>query len=137
MKTNTIKSVLLLIISLFSITTIAQAEDKTLASGKWTGKSNSIAGSWKIVDEGDVVKLKLYSLKTTSAPDLKIFFHTKPIAQVTNDNATQGSKFFAKLASNKGNQSYVLPKWFKITDYKSIIIHCEKYTKLWGGADLK
>jgi len=42
----------------------------------------------------------------------------------------------AALKSNKGDQFYSLPPDLDLTAYKSIIIHCKKYTKLWGAASL-
>ncbi len=134
---QTIKSLFAILLAIFSITSLAQAEDVVKAQGKWTTKEHSIAGYWKIVDDGTDLKLKFYSLKTKKAPDLKIFFSPRTVTQSTAKNATQGTYFFHKLKTHNGNQSYVLPKGFDLSKYKSILIHCEKYSKLWGGSDLK
>lgn len=137
MKTpNTLKSILTIVLSFFAIATFASAATTTLASGKWTKKEHSISGSWKIIDEDGVKKLKIYNLSTKSAPNLKIFLHPKAIASVTNSNATSSSKLVDELASPKGNQTYTLPSGIDLDDYKSVIIHCERYSKLWGGANL-
>lgn len=136
-KKQTIKSLVTILLASFLIINLAQAEDVVKVQGKWTAKEHSIAGYWKIVDTGTDLKLKLYSLKTKKAPDLKIFFSPRTVAQSTAGNATQGTYFFHKLKTHNGNQSYVLPKGFALSKYKSILIHCEKYSKLWGGADLR
>ncbi len=125
-----------LILTLITAAGMASAASKTLASGTWTKKSNGISGNWKVIDYGSVVRLKFYSFKTKSAPDLKVYFHPKSISSVTSKNATAGALYLAKLKSTSGYQEYDLPKGFKISSYKSVIIHCEQYTKLWGGADL-
>jgi len=101
-------------------------------TGSWTTKSNSIKGTWKI--EGN--KLKLYSLSTKSAPDLKVFLSPNSLSSLKNSNATSGAVQIAKLAAPKGNQTYTLPKGTDVSNYKTIIIHCEKYSKLWGGSSL-
>lgn len=137
MNRNTMKSAAAIFLTFFSLTHMSRAEDVVKASGKWTGKEHSIAGYWKIVDDGSSLRLKLYSLKTKKAPDLKIFFSPRTVAQSTANNATQGTYFFHKLKTHNGNQSYVLPKGFDLDKYKSILIHCQKYTKLWGGANLR
>lgn len=135
-RNHTIKTIITTFITLISISAFASAATKTLTSGSWTKKDKSISGKWEIVDHGAGAILKLRSFKTSNAPDLKIFFHKKSISAVNAKNATTGSKFLANLKSSKGYQEYKLPKGFKLSDYKSIIIHCEQFTKLWGGANL-
>ena len=102
------------------------------ASGSWTKKNYAVNGTWKI--ENQQVQLNQFS--TTKAPDLKIFLSPLPVSQLNDKNATQGAKLVAKLKSPKGTQSYALPKGIDLTKYKSIIIHCEKFSKLWGAASL-
>lgn len=135
-QSNTVKSFITLLVTLISIAGIASAATKTLASGSWTKKAERISGTWEIVDDGKDVTLKLKNFKTESAPDLKLFFHKKSIGSLTSKKVKSGSKFLAKLKSNRGDQEYKLPKGLKLSDYKSIVIHCEQYTKLWGGANL-
>jgi hypothetical protein len=134
--TQSIKSLLTLFIAFISITSFAAAATQTLASGKWTKKENRISGTWEIIDDGTDVTLKLKNFKTANAPDLKLFLHEKSISSLSSKNVAKGSKFLAKLKSNKGDQEYKLPKGLKLSEYKSLIIHCQKYTKLWGGANL-
>jgi len=38
------------------------------------------------------------------------------------------------LESPKGSQSYKLPEGY--SDYSTLLIHCEKYSKLWGASDV-
>ena len=101
-------------------------------TGTWTKKNHSIKGTWTI--ENQVVALKDFSTK--SAPDLKIFLSPLEPHELTNKNATKGARLVAKLKSTKGNQSYALPEGVDLTKYKSIIIHCQRYSKLWSVASL-
>jgi len=56
--------------------------------------------------------------------------------EVKNKTAVPGSLLIAPLKSNKGAQSYVIPAGTDLSQYKSVIIHCEAYTKLWSASDL-
>ena len=135
-NTNT-KTLLAILFGMFALIGNTFAAEKVVASGSWTKKEHSIAGTWKIIDYGSKVRIKFFGLKTKKAPDLKVFLHPKGISEVTAKNALSGSKFISKLTSHKGYQEYDLPAGVKWQNYKSILIHCEKYTKLWGGANLK
>jgi len=59
----------------------------------------------------------------------------KAVKDVTGKNATQDAVMIAVLKSNKGAQEYVLPSNIDINDYESLLIHCEAYSVLWGGAN--
>ena len=73
------------------------------------------------------------------APDLKIFLSTNDLDDIDGDNANSKSKsvLVAKLTSYKGKAKYLVPSNIKISDYTTILVHCEKYSKFWGGAPLK
>lgn len=107
-----------------------------LHRGAWVAKGFDIDGSWQIVREGGKTYLVLDdAFNTKSAPDLKIFLSPRAVAQLENRNATEGAVLVAKLKSNRGGQRYELRD--DPGRFKSVVIHCEKYSKLWGGADLK
>lgn len=131
---NIVKTTFVILFSL-AVTGLTQAAE-TVASGTWTKKKESIAGSWKITKDGDSMKLVMTDLKTKKAPDLKIYFSPKTIQSLSSKNATTGGYFLKPLSSHKGSQTYTLPNNFDLSKYKSVIIHCKKYTKLWGGANL-
>ncbi|MGJ8678114.1 MAG: DM13 domain-containing protein [Akkermansiaceae bacterium] len=136
MKNNqNILKLLLTALFLGLLTSTAFAE-KELASGSWTKKSHSIDGSWKIVDYGSVKKLKFTGFKTKSAPDLKIIFSKHTVKAASNSNALEKGVVLAELKKASGYQEYELPADFDISNYKSLLIHCEKYSKLWGAGSL-
>ena len=123
------KSIAIALFASFALAFVASAQE---ASGTWTRKTQNIEGTWKIAGG----ELTLSGFSTKKAPDLKILLSPAPLSAITNDNATSGAKLIAKLKSPKGDQTYALPAGIDISTYKSIIIHCEKYSKLWGGASL-
>jgi len=136
-------AIAILALSLFA--PLAMADDTTgdgvVAKGtKWVKKTQKIHGAWSIVKEGDQHFVVLDSkFKTKSAPDLKLFLTPDTAKNLTNKNALKNGVLIAKLKSAKGAQRYKLPaKAVKaLGNAKSLIIHCEKYTKLWGVAELK
>ncbi|MEL7060536.1 MAG: DM13 domain-containing protein [Acidobacteriota bacterium] len=112
----------------------AEAQD-VVHQGRWTEVGYKIDGSWSIVRDGGRLFVVLDgAFSTKKAPDLKIFLTPRPLAENTNRNATQGSFLVAPLASNRGAQRFELRA--DPADYRAIIVHCEKFSKLWGGADL-
>lgn len=120
---------LLLLTSTLLFNTVVGAENE---SNLWTKKSQSIAGTWVIADG----TLTLTGFSTRKAPDLKIFLSPQTVDRLSNRNAENGAVLIAPLKSPKGDQSYPLPADIDLTQFKSILIHCQKYTKLWGAADL-
>lgn len=122
---------------LFFVAASALAAGNVLHQGTWTKKGFDIDGQWQIVDEGGKRYVVLNdAFRTKNAPDLKIFLSAKPLAQITGSNATQQATLVAKLKSNKGAQRYEIPAGTNLGNFKTLIIHCEKYSKLWGGAAL-
>ncbi len=111
--------------------------DKTIASGIWTKKKFKSRGTWTLETKNGVTTVSLdEAFKTKNAPDLKLFLSPLTSEDVNSKNALEGSLVISPLDSNKGAQSYVIPTDVDVSQYKSIIIHCELYTKLWSAADL-
>lgn len=107
------------------------------SSGGFVKKDYSINGEWTVEQRGDQNVIKFNgAFKTKNGPDLKVFLSPRDIKSVRGSNATDGSALVAVLKSNKGAQEYVLPNNIDLTNYKSLLIHCEKFSVLWGGANL-
>ncbi|MBO1256288.1 DM13 domain-containing protein [Alteromonas sp. 5E99-2] len=105
-------------------------------SGSWTKKSKKIQGQWRIEKrDGDAYLILGDDFKTSKAPDLKFVLSNQTVSDVANKNAMQNALFVADLKSPKGAQEYKLPENF--SDYTTLLLHCEKYTKLWGAANIQ
>jgi hypothetical protein len=104
----------------------------------WQNQNIKVKGTWSIEKkaDGDYITLS-DEFKTKRAPDLKIFFSKSDAESITGDNATSNATLVAKLSSSKGKQSYKIPAGINVSDYKSVIIHCEQYSKLWASTPLK
>ena len=117
----------------------ASASDTStvLAEGTWTKKAQKIAGSWQIVErDGSRLLILDESFSTRKAPDLKIVLSPLAIDRVASKTALEGSRIVAPLPEHKGRQEIRLPDDADLSEFKSVLIHCERYTKLWGGAEL-
>jgi Electron transfer DM13 len=112
-------------------------EASTLSTGTWIKKSVKSSGTWTIYTENSKTFVKLSSdFKTRKAPDLKLFLSPLSAAAANGKNAAHGSVLIASLTSNSGEQIYEIPGSINLADFKSILIHCEQYSKLWSAADL-
>jgi len=114
----------------------AQA-NRVLSSGTWSKKSFSVSGNWTLSTENGVTTVALdNAFKTKKAPDLKIFLSPLSPDQLNGGNATQGSLLVSPLSSNKGAQKYNIPAGTNLSQYKTILIHCEAFSKLWSVSAL-
>ena len=117
----------------------AAAEEtmQTLHKGAWTKKSHKASGEWSIYTEDGKTYVKLSSdFRTRNAPDLKIFLSPQAASDANGRNATDGAVLISPLSSNAGEQVYEIPASVNLADYQSILIHCERFSKLWSAADL-
>jgi len=106
-------------------------------SGSFTKKDYAIKGGWTIEQRGDLNVIKFSEdFKTKNGPDLKIFLSPRAFESVRGSNATHKAELIAVLKSNQGGQEYVLPKDVDLSDYRSLLIHCEAFSVTWGGANL-
>ncbi|MEL4307003.1 DM13 domain-containing protein [Joostella sp. CR20] len=106
---------------------------------EWVDKVYSIKGDWAIQLENDEMYFVLGSnFYTLAGPDLKLYLSPKAIDEIANRDAVdeEGGVFIAELKSNKGAQKYKLPKDIELSDYQSLVIHCRKFSVVWGGIAL-
>ena len=125
---------LVFVITFASLSVAAQP----LAEGTWTKKTASIGGSWSIVEEGGSRFLVLSEdFKTKKAPDLKLFLSTRDLSAIDGSNATSQAVFIAKLKNVRGGQRYSIPGDIDLDKHSTLLLHCEKYSKVWGGATIR
>ena len=127
---------------LLLLTTGTFAQTTTYYQGSFTADSRSITfqGNWKIVQEGEAYFVELAdNFKAKKAPDLKLFFSTINAQDISSNNAadTDKSVLIAPLTSYQGTARYPIPPGINPAEYKTLLVHCQKYTKLWGGSPLQ
>ncbi len=100
-------------------------------------KRYSIDGAAQIIktDTGHEIRFN-ESFKTKGGPDLKVYLSTKSLNELTPETVDSTSLKLGVLKSKKGAQSYIVPGNISLFEYKSVLIHCEAFTVLWGGFDL-
>ena len=127
-----------LTMNVFGETTTPKQSMSALYEGTWTKKNFGIKGTWKIVEENEGRFLELDEhFKTKKAPDLKLFLSKTALKELSNDNTLSSSVLISPLRAHKGAQRYEIKKEIVLSDFQTLVIHCEKYTKLWGGASLQ
>ena len=105
--------------------------------GTFTKKRYSLKGGWEISQiDGKTAISFTDDFKTKSGPDLKVYLSPIPIEDVTGKTATDKSVKIGVLKSNSGAQTYMLPDDVNISDFASVLVHCEAYSVLWGGFDI-
>ena len=131
-------STALAVLALALLAAPAAFGQKVLHQGTWTAKGYEIEGTWKIVEEGGRAYVALDAdFSTKQAPDLKIFLSPLALSEIRNSNATKGALRVGALTSPKGAQKLEIPAGTDLGRYKTLVLHCEKYTKLWGGSALR
>ncbi len=124
-------------LALISVSFSAFGDETLHGPGDWVKKSYRIKGEWEIISR-DNTRFIVFNedFKTKRGPDLKIYLSKMPIADIEDDDVEPSSIKIAELKSNKGPQEYALPADIDLDEYQSMLIHCEAYTHLWGGAAL-
>ncbi len=126
------KRVLIIIVVLFSTVMFAQK------GNTWAKKNYDVSGNWSVEMNNGKTYLVLHSdFKTSKGPDLKIFITKKSNSTISKNEAVEKyGVLLGPLKSYKGEQKFLIPAGVTITEYKTIVIHCEKYTKVWGATSI-
>jgi len=121
----------------YSSGTSYESTASAVTSAPFVKKRYSIKGSWNITEEnGQKVINFSDDFKTKGGPDLKVFLTPESVNALDSQNVTSSSLKLSVLKSTRGSQSYVIPADVNLSDYKSVVIHCEAFSVLWGGFDL-
>ncbi|WP_371395971.1 DM13 domain-containing protein [Fretibacter rubidus] len=107
------------------------------AEQSFVKKRYTIKGEWSVGEQdGKTVIHFNDAFKTKSGPDLKVVLHTETVDNVDPKTAIEDGVKIGVLKSNRGAQSYILPDDITLSDFKSVLIHCEAFSVLWGGFDI-
>ncbi|MEL7451856.1 MAG: DM13 domain-containing protein [Pseudomonadota bacterium] len=147
MRFSTFATAAVLAVSAFSIaapSAIAQTEiaatastEASLPAGSFVRKSKKLQGSWEVVERDGQTFIRFDdNFRAARGPDLKVFLSPTSIADVTGDTAINGSVLLGELTSTKGGQEYLVPAGVSVSDFESVLVHCEAYAVLWGGGAL-
>jgi len=106
-------------------------EQNIILRGNFKGADSfhQVQGTASIVEINNKKYLSLTDFESTNGPDLKVYL-AKGID--ANDYVSLGD-----LKGNIGNQNYEIPSEIDLNQYSKVLIWCERFTVLFGSADLK
>ncbi len=106
-------------------------------SGDFIKKSKTLKGSWSVIErDGKTFIVFADNFRAAKGPDLKIFLSPKTVSDATGKNAVDGAVNIGELKTTKGTQEYEVPAGIDLSEYGSVLVHCEAYSVLWGGGNL-
>ena len=130
-----------LIITLAALLLPFTATADTVASGSLEQDSffTKLEGDWQIESVGDETRIVFAeNFSAKKAPDLKVFLSRRDFGDINGRNAADSEAvLIAPLSSFEGQMSFVVPDGVDLNDFASLIVHCEAYSKLWGGSALR
>jgi hypothetical protein len=132
-------------IAIFFFSAAAQAQS-IVAQGPWIEVDYEVAGQWKITRYGEQLFIELGDdFETKNGPDLHILLSPKPLKQLTDATASQDALVVGLLKTTddsvvfkkmKGAQRLAIPGEARLSDYRTVLIHCVRFSHLWAGAEL-
>ena len=133
------------LVALLLLSMAAQAQS-VVAQGDWRKADYDVMGQWRITQQGERLFVDLGDdFETNHGPDLHILLSPRPFDELTNANAARDALVVGLLRTTddallfkkmRGAQRLSIPDGARLSDYKSILIHCVRYSHLWAGADL-
>lgn len=119
------------------------AADKTLFKGTLEADfsswgSDSVEGEWRIIEkEGKHFIQLLDNFDAKEGPDVKIFLSKQNQTAITGDNASNNAVFISLVDTFEGSSEYEIPANINLEDFKTLVFHCEAYSKLWGTGQIQ
>ena len=115
----------------------AAVASMTSAPSEFIRVNKTLKGSVTVVVEnGETILRVSDDFRASRGPDLKIFLNPARVEDVTGATATNGAVLVSVLKANKGSHDYVVPAGVDLAAFGSVLIHCEQFSVLWGGANL-
>jgi Electron transfer DM13. len=128
-----------LIYILFTLLTMSNASTTLQGGDKWVKKTYKISGQWDIQNkDGKQYVAFGDDFKTSRGPDVKVFLSQKRIEDIDKRESVDKEGLYLGLISDfSGAQSYLIPDGTDLDKYQSIVLHCEAYSVVWGGTNLR
>ncbi len=141
------RPLLFVVLALFGIlaacsptaTTAASASPgDVVASGELERKSKRTSGDFEIVEteNGHVLRLS-DNFRTGSGPDVKVFLSRQNASSANGRNATRDAVLLFELPRTSGTHEIAIPSDIDISEFRSVLIHCEQYSVLFGAGDIR
>lgn len=109
----------------------------TGSGSMWKKGKYEVSGGFRFEDRDDGTFLVVESdFNTKKGPDLKFVLSPMEYTSVKAKTALKGGLIVGKLKSFSGGQEFKLPAGTDVSSYKSLLVHCQAKTKLWGSAPI-
>jgi len=134
-----VTTVVLALAVIGGLTTTLNSHAQTVAQGQFIERESKGEGVVFLVinEEGRWLEFN-EDFKTGRAPDLRVYLSPVAASELTAETIEGGmSVFLAELESRKGSQRYQIPENIDLTRFRSVAVHCLKYSKLYPAADLQ
>lgn len=109
---------------------------KDLAQGRLVSHEHGTSGTVRTIrlpDGGQVLRLE--ELETSDGPDVRVYLSTRD-ADAVEAGLGDGAVELGKLKGNLGNQNYTVPAGTELSEFRSAVIWCERFSVSFGAADL-
>ena len=108
----------------------SQIEGEIIYQGEFSGADSfhQVSGQAQIIEQENKRYLRFENFESTNGPDLKVY-----LSEDSNANS------YITLGALKGNldsQNYEIPPEADLEKYSKVLIWCEKFSVLFGEADL-
>ena len=118
-------------------TALPASAQEAPARGGFDVTAERIDGTWSLETRADGTYLLFNEdFSTASGPDLKVFLSPQDVTDVRDRTATRNAVKLGALKRTSGAQEYRLPDGIDLSAFRSLLIHCERYSHFWGGAAL-
>lgn len=110
-----------------------------IASGSFADKGGQeTSGAYRIEDTGEGLRLVLSeTFRTDWGPDLHVVLTPTGAPEADDDNVmAPGAHVVDELQSRSGAQTYELEADLDLSAFQSVVIHCIRFTHLYGAAPL-
>lgn len=106
-------------------------------AGPFNNAPMKTKGMWYLDTRADgVYAMFSEGFETQKGPNLQIYLSKVQASEATG-RGDDGDLYIAELKSYKGGQHYKLPKNVDIASYRSVVIVCDRFHKLWAAGDLR
>jgi hypothetical protein len=101
----------------------------------WHPKAHSAQGSWKIKSAESSLIFRLGAdFSTDWGPDVKLYLVTQSVEEIgIRDQLGDSGTLIATLKAFEGAQDYLLPEVHRFSEFRAIMLHCERYSAVWCG----
>ncbi|GGL95263.1 hypothetical protein GCM10010129_43890 [Streptomyces fumigatiscleroticus] len=107
-----------------------------LAEGRFVTHEHGTSGMARTVRLADGSQvLRFEDLKTSEGPDVRVYLSTRDAGAV-QEGLGDGAVALGKLKGNLGNQNYTVPAGTDLSEFRSAVIWCKRFSVSFGAADL-